>query len=542
MRNSKGTTANPMRLMVNDIKRFNIFEDNLKQAEFYQTLERGTALYGVTRFSDLTGDEFREAFLGLRRDQQYSTTSHSYVKKDSVSIPQDYDWRVYGAVGPVLDQGHCGSCWAFSVIGNIEGQWFRKTGQLVSLSKQRASMSPEPPILSLIVRLLNLNKLNNAYSASRIQQDYVSYMRNSKGTTANPMRLMVNDIKRFNIFEDNLKQAEFYQTLERGTALYGVTRFSDLTGDEFREAFLGLRRDQQYSTTSHSYVKKDSVSIPQDYDWRVYGAVGPVLDQGHCGSCWAFSVIGNIEGQWFRKTGQLVSLSKQNLHLDDKLRFSIFRDNLKRLQHLRKHDQGTAVYGITKFSDLTAEEFRLRYLGARFHLETSRAELYGFDGLGDVPEKFDWRELGAVGPIQDQGERGSCWAFSTIGNIEGQWFKKTGQLLTLSEQQLIDCDSVDDGCGGGYPPDTYGDIVKMGGLELNADYPYTAADGVCKMDRSKFKAYVNKSLVLPTKENQQAVWLAKNGPLSAGINADYLQVVTLFYERFVSDPTTLSKF
>ncbi|TGZ68099.1 hypothetical protein CRM22_004440 [Opisthorchis felineus] len=218
---------------------------------------------------------------------------------------------------------------------------------------------------------------------------------------------------------------------------------------------------------------------------------------------------------------------------DDKLRFAIFKNNLKRVQHYQNHDQGTAVYGITKFSDLTAEEFRLRYLGARFDREPSRAGCVVFNGLGDIPERFDWRELGAVGPIQDQGDCGSCWAFSTIGNIEGQWFKKTGQLLTLSEQQLVDCDSVDDGCGGGYPPDTYGDIVKMGGLELNADYPYIAADGVCKMDRSKFRAYVNKSLVLPTKEEQQAAWLAKNGPLSAGINADYLQ----FYISGVMHPT-----
>ncbi|OON23443.1 papain family cysteine protease [Opisthorchis viverrini] len=221
-------------------------------------------------------------------------------------------------------------------------------------------------------------------------------MRNSKGTTANPMRLM-----RFNIFEDNLKQAEFYQTLERGTALYGVTRFSDLTGDEFREAFLGLRRDQQYSTTSHSYVKKDSVSIPQDYDWRVYGAVGPVLDQGHCGSCWAFSVIGNIEGQWFRKTGQLVSLSKQ---------------------------------------------------------------------------------------------------------------------------QLVDCDRSSRGCNGGYPPATYESIRRIGGLEIEADYRYTGHDGVCHQNPGKFVAYVNSSVALTNDENTIAEWLSYHGPISMALNARLLQV------------------
>nr|BAA84280.1 Cysteine proteinase [Clonorchis sinensis] len=139
-------------------------------------------------------------------------------------------------------------------------------------------------------------------------------------------------------------------------------------------------------------------------------------------------------------------------------------------------------------------------------------------------EKFDWREHGAVGPVLDQGKCGSCWAFSVIGNVVGQWFRKTGHLLALSEQQLVDCDYLDDGCDGGYPPQTYTAIQKMGGLELASDYPYTGVGGICHMDKSKFVAYINGSTILPLSEKVQAQKLRAIGPLSSALNADTLQL------------------
>nr|AAD29130.1 cysteine proteinase 1 precursor [Clonorchis sinensis] len=208
---------------------------------------------------------------------------------------------------------------------------------------------------------------------------------------------------------------------------------------------------------------------------------------------------------------------------DDELRFEIFKDNLLRAKRLQEMEQGTAQYGVTQFSDLTSEEFKTRYLRMRFDGPIVSEDPSPEEDVTMDNEKFDWREHGAVGPVLDQGKCGSCWAFSVIGNVEGQWFRKTGDLLALSEQQLVDCDHLDKGCNGGYPPKTYGEIEKMGGLELASDYPYTGVDGICYMNQSKFVAYVNESTVLPLSEKIQAQKLKEIGPLSSALNAVLLQ-------------------
>ncbi|KAF6778844.1 hypothetical protein AHF37_01729 [Paragonimus kellicotti] len=118
-----------------------------------------------------------------------------------------------------------------------------------------------------------------------------------------------DDEKRFAIFKENLLRAQSYQLQERGTAKYGVTQFFDLTPEEFAAKFLSPPIDDQVEHVQLNDLK----AAPERIDWREKGAVAPVENQGSCGSCWAFSVAGNIEGQWFLKTGQLVSLSKQVL-------------------------------------------------------------------------------------------------------------------------------------------------------------------------------------------------------------------------------------
>nr|AAV69023.1 cysteine protease [Opisthorchis viverrini]ACN68966.1 cathepsin F-like cysteine protease [Opisthorchis viverrini] len=217
---------------------------------------------------------------------------------------------------------------------------------------------------------------------------------------------------------------------------------------------------------------------------------------------------------------------------DDELRFRIFKDNLERAKRLQAMEQGTAEYGVTQFSDLTSEEFKTRYLRMRFDEPIVNEDPTPQEDVTMDNSNFDWRDHGAVGPVLDQGDCGSCWAFSVIGNVEGQWFRKTGDLLGLSEQQLIDCDHSDQGCDGGYPPQTYSAIEEMGGLELRSDYPYTGKDGICYMDQSKFVAYVNGSTRLPWCEKTQAKSLKEIGPLSSGLNAVLLQL----YKRGIMRP------
>ncbi|KAF7234196.1 hypothetical protein EG68_12348 [Paragonimus skrjabini miyazakii] len=191
---------------------------------------------------------------------------------------------------------------------------------------------------------------------------------------------------------------------------------------------------------------------------------------------------------------------------DDEKRFAIFKDNLVRAQNYQLHEQGTARYGVTQFSDLTPEEFAAKFLSSPIDDEVERVQL---NDLKSAPESFDWRERGAVAPVENQGSCGSCWAFSTAGNVEGQWFLKTGQLVSLSKQQLVDCDEEDSGCNGGYPPITYGEIIRMGGLEAQRDYPYVGRDRSCwpKLMGQLFWSKMNRNRQLGSLHTGQRVRL-----------------------------------
>merc|ERR1711979_183445 len=93
----------------------------------------------------------------------------------------------------------------------------------------------------------------------------------------------------------------------------------------------------------------------------------------------------------------------------------------------------------------------------------------------DLPDSFDWREKGAVNPVKNQAQCGSCWAFATVANIEGAGFVESKKLLSLSEQELVDCDKStgDVGYQGGLPANAYNDMIQNKfGLEQETAYPY----------------------------------------------------------------------
>lgn len=225
-------------------------------------------------------------------------------------------------------------------------------------------------------------------------------------------------------------------------------------------------------------------------------------------------------------------------------RFSIFKKNMHKALRYQKLDR-EAVHGITKFSDLTEEEFRKHYLGFNTSPapRTPPAPILPTD---DLPPDFDWRQLGAVTPVKNQGACGSCWTFSTTGAIEGANFMKTGKLISLSEQQLVDCDhecdssepdECDSGCNGGLMTTAYQYALKAGGLQREEDYPYTGIDGSCKFDKSKVAAMVDNFSSVSIDEGQIAANLVKNGPLAVGINAAFMQT----YVAGVSCPYICNK-
>jgi len=146
----------------------------------------------------------------------------------------------------------------------------------------------------------------------------------------------------------------------------------------------------------------------------------------------------------------------------------------------------------------------------------------------NLPESVDWRTKGAVTPIKNQGQCGSCWTFSTTGVLEGNYFLQHQKLLSFSEQQIVDCDTKDgnEGCDGGWPYLAV-KYAAENGLELEDDYPYKAVDGTCKFDSSK-ATQVAKGYAFVTANSTDALLTALvDSPVSVLIEAD--QDVFQFY-------------
>ena len=149
-----------------------------------------------------------------------------------------------------------------------------------------------------------------------------------------------------------------------------------------------------------------------------------------------------------------------------------------------------------------------------------------------APSSYDWRNYGRVSPVKDQGSCGSCWAFSTTGNLESLYAATKGVIKTFSEQMLVDCDTSDSGCNGGLMEYTFTWLKNNGGIMFDSDYPYKGVKSACKSDSSKYadfkitgykklgSSYSTWSCV---DEDELKEFLYENGPLAVAMNADPLQ-------------------
>lgn len=213
---------------------------------------------------------------------------------------------------------------------------------------------------------------------------------------------------------------------------------------------------------------------------------------------------------------------------------SIFADNVRYISLLNKID-GKATYGITAFTDLTTEEFAQKHLGfVPDMVGTGICEDPSVAELASSPDAFDWRKEGAISPVQDQGSCGSCWAFATVAAVEAAWKIAGHDLIKLSEQQLVDCDSVQGGCNGGnmYPAETY---VQKNGLTTEEAYPYKGIQGKCKdftpVASIKDHCFIAQKDDAAETENIMRYHLSHSGPVVVGINANKAQ----FYSSGVMD-------
>ena len=220
-------------------------------------------------------------------------------------------------------------------------------------------------------------------------------------------------------------------------------------------------------------------------------------------------------------------------------RFAQFIENVARAAAYQAQDPDAQYGAMTPFGDMHPDEFALKHKGLNTQnvdeMERETVE------VKDLPASFDWRTQGGVNPVQNQAQCGSCWAFSTVANIESVNWKATGQLLKLSEQQLVDCENAkqggqDQGCQGGLPTNAFTWMkAKNVGLELESDYQYTARDDTCSQTQAKEKVFVDGYKTISTDEDQIAQAVVDNGVLSIGINAGPMQ----FYMGGIANPLSL---
>jgi C1A family cysteine protease len=169
-------------------------------------------------------------------------------------------------------------------------------------------------------------------------------------------------------------------------------------------------------------------------------------------------------------------------------KYNTFKNNLDTILVHNANPSKTFTMGVTKFADLTAAEFQaqqtLKPIAGALHERAARATKLNYK----IPASVDWRTVGeTVGPVQDQGQCGSCWAFATSAAAESALVQAGGKFTKFSEQQLVDCAGAEGnhGCNGGLMTLGYQYYAKSGIYETEHYGPYTARDGTCKATASE---------------------------------------------------------
>merc|ERR1712028_9942 len=186
-----------------------------------------------------------------------------------------------------------------------------------------------------------------------------------------------------------------------------------------------------------------------------------------------------------------------------------------------KHESG-AILGATVFSDLTLEEFAalpIRGFQAVSKSGLPKVGVHEYEGE-TLAESVDWTTKGAVTPVKDQGQCGSCWAFSTTGGLEGSWQIASGSLTSMSEQQFVDCSKQNSGCNGGLMDYAFS-FAKGTAVATESSYPYTARDGTCKSSFSTAIPQGGVTGYTDVSTSASALKSALNSnPVSVAIQAD----------------------
>lgn len=221
--------------------------------------------------------------------------------------------------------------------------------------------------------------------------------------------------------------------------------------------------------------------------------------------------------------------NKAYSEFEDKFRMKVYLENRHKIaKHNARFEKGEVSFkmDMNHFGDLLHHEFVSMVNGFK-------GKNYTKSGLGAffmepanvaIPQTVDWRTQGAVTPVKDQGQCGSCWAFSSTGALEGQAFRKTGKLVSLSEQNLIDCSGKygNEGCNGGLMDQAFQYVKDNKGIDTEDSYPYEAEDDTCRYNPKNRGAVDVGFIDVPSGSEQKLMAaVATMGPVSIAIDASH---------------------
>ncbi|RWR83316.1 senescence-specific cysteine protease SAG39-like protein [Cinnamomum micranthum f. kanehirae] len=228
--------------------------------------------------------------------------------------------------------------------------------------------------------------------------------------------------------------------------------------------------------------------------------------------------MSEMHEQWMAQHGRVYKDAAEK-----EQRLKIFKENVEFIHSFNNAGEKPYKLGINEFVDLTNEEFRTTRNGFRASMvRPMRTTSFMYDNVTVVPSAMDWRKKGAVTPIKNQGQCGSCWAFSAVAATEGITQLTTGKLISLSEQELVDCDTggEDEGCWGGFMDQAFDFIQHNKGLTTEANYPYKGVGGTCNRKKStNHAADINGHEDVPANSEKALLQAVANQPVSVAIDA-----------------------
>ena len=242
-----------------------------------------------------------------------------------------------------------------------------------------------------------------------------------------------------------------------------------------------------------------------------------------CAFTFAFTCVTSATNEWRAFDLFVERFHKKYETLEEfESRFAIFRENLRSILEHNLDKSHNFTLGVNAFSDLSPEEFKSKYTGGYTRVSSSACVPFsGKSGGASVPDSLDWRSKNAVTPVKDQGQCGSCWSFSATGAMEGAWAISMGSLVSLSEQQLVDCSKKygNMGCKGGIMDNAFKYAMDVP-MCSEASYPYTAVGGTCQSTTCKTVASFDGCSDVPPNNQALLKQAVANGPVSIAIEAD----------------------